>query len=112
MNGRKSKMLRRAAVMMASQPDRLGWDGGGVAYPPKSFRRIYRRIKKSHDKDLIQVLAFIVAARKMADKAKQVQEAFSETRGSINDLQRVTKQIVKRYRRQQRAQRFKEMLRT
>lgn len=46
MNRRKSKILSRAASILANKKSRLTWDGyGSRMYPKDSARAIYQRLK-------------------------------------------------------------------
>jgi len=71
-NGRKAKLLQRLSVLMAKEPSVLQTTGGPVAYPKKSARAIYQRLKRiSQDPQTYRVLQLTYHLHQLSEKAPQ-----------------------------------------
>jgi hypothetical protein len=73
MNGRKSKVLRRAAFILANKKSKLTWDGMGCrVYPKDSARAIYQRLKvEARDPARYEQLNIMVKLQAVSQAAKR-----------------------------------------
>lgn len=73
MNRRKSKVLRRAASILADKKSKLTWDGMGCrVYPKKSARALYQRLKvEARDLNRYRELQALVRSHTIAREETQ-----------------------------------------
>ncbi len=73
MNRRKSKVLRKAALILANKKSRLTWDGMGCrVYPKDSARAVYQRLKvEARDPVRYAQLTMMVKLHAVSQAAKR-----------------------------------------
>ena len=72
MNRTRSKILRKAARIMAERTSQLKRSGdGSLRYPPHCARRIYQELKKKCDPEYYKQLELIVKLDGISHKAEE-----------------------------------------